>query len=233
MHRIHGGGCSRTHVSNVSGWGVTSNNTWTGGYGHAYGYGGGWNANGRGWNATSTSTSTHAAAAAAPVSPREVFGNLHLLARHFTRGYTLWAVPGQDGGAGANGRTKSKSAPPAVGGAFGLARSMMASLRRKPSWRRPPGAAASGQSKSAKQPSGPPGATFITDAPGQSKSAAKNAKKRAAAKASIASPEALSSVGMAPCLLKRVVTTLYDAKLLRCLRSILGAKPDDSILFVW
>ena len=48
---------------------------------------------------------------------------------------------------------------------------------------RPPGAAASGQSKSAKQPSGPPGATFITDAPGQSKSAAKNAKKRAAAKA--------------------------------------------------
>lgn len=86
MHRIHGGGCSRTQVSNVSGWGVTSNNTWTGGYGHAYGYGGGWNANGRGWNATSTSTSTHAAAAAAPVSPREVFGNLHLLARHFTRG---------------------------------------------------------------------------------------------------------------------------------------------------
>ena len=48
---------------------------------------------------------------------------------------------------------------------------------------RPPGAAASGQSKSARQPSGPPGATFITDAPGQSKSAAKNAKKRAAAKA--------------------------------------------------
>jgi len=86
VHRIHGGGCSRTQVSNVSGWGVTSNNTWTGGYGHAYGYGGGWNANGRGWNATSTSTSTHAAAAAAPVSPREVFGNLHLLARHFTRG---------------------------------------------------------------------------------------------------------------------------------------------------
>ena len=33
-----------------------------------------------------------------------------------------------------------------------------------------------------KQPSGPPGATFV-DAAGQSKSAAKNAKKRAAAKA--------------------------------------------------
>jgi translation initiation factor 2A len=88
------------------------------------------------------------------------------------------------GAAGAPAKKAAPYRPPhATSGSGNFSLAEAAPEDAGPGKYRPPGAAASGQSKSAKQPSGPPGATFITDAPGQSKSAAKNAKKRAAAKA--------------------------------------------------
>jgi translation initiation factor 2A len=87
---------------------------------------------------------------------------------------------------GANGNGAPKKAAPyrpphATSGSGNFSLAKAAPEDAGPGKYRPPGAV-SVASAGAKQPSGPPGASFVEPA-GQSKSAAKNAKKRAAAKA--------------------------------------------------